>query len=490
LSRLTDAAVKAYHRGTSDALLADGGGLYMRRLKTGCFWYLKLTSPETGKDQWYSLFSNDIAGAYPAKSLADARAAAKVLWAKKAEGIDPRAQQQRDERARQLADEQQHQAELARQRRLTVRQLFERWAAIELQPHLRADGKASGRKDGGQFVREHFQRRVFDTIGDVAAADVRKSDLLAIIDVAKSEGKLRTANVLLAQLKQMFRFALVREIVERNPLDTVTKRDAGGAEVERERVLSVNEIESLGNQMPQANLSERSRLAVWIILATGCRVGELMGAAWASARDDAKALTATANAADVKIGWVAVEAGTWYLPATKNGRDHTIHLSDFAIKQFEALSTLKDEPETANPEGTDNKPVPWLFPNRARTGPVSVKSFGKQLADRQRESERRFKGRSKATTSLCLGGGNWTAHDLRRTAATLMTQLGFSGDVVDECLNHMIESRVRRTYIRDRRPAEQARAFDALGQHLEQVLRGDHKRTNVIDLPTPIAAAA
>ncbi|MDH4061953.1 MAG: hypothetical protein OEU94_14170, partial [Aquincola sp.] len=34
------------------------------------------------------------------------------------------------------------------------------------------------------------------------------------------------------------------------------------------------------------------------------------------------------------------------------------------------------------------------------------------------------------------------------------------------CLNHIIESRVRRTYIRDRRSAAQAEAFDALGSHL------------------------
>jgi len=47
-----------------------------------------------------------------------------------------------------------------------------------------------------------------------------------------------------------------------------------------------------------------------------------------------------------------------------------------------------------------------------------------------------------------------------------MTQLGISRDVIDECLNHVIESKVRRTYIRNRRPAEQAHVFDALGEKL------------------------
>ena len=51
-----------------------------------------------------------------------------------------------------------------------------------------------------------------------------------------------------------------------------------------------------------------------------------------------------------------------------------------------------------------------------------------------------------------------------------MAKLGTSGDVIDECLNHVIESRVRRIYIRDRRPIEQARAFDALGAKLQEMV--------------------
>ena len=62
------------------------------------------------------------------------------------------------------------------------------------------------------------------------------------------EGKLRTANVLLADLKQMFRFALARDVVIRNSLETVLERDVGGASVERDRVLSAAEFASLGRQ--------------------------------------------------------------------------------------------------------------------------------------------------------------------------------------------------------------------------------------------------
>ena len=111
-------------------------------------------------------------------------------------------------------------------------------------------GNASAAEDGGQYTLEQFERHVFPRIGDLDAASVSKADLLAILDAQRSAGKLRTANVLLADLKQMFRFGLAREIVQRNPLDTVTKRDAGGASVERERVLSRAEIMALPNLLP------------------------------------------------------------------------------------------------------------------------------------------------------------------------------------------------------------------------------------------------
>lgn len=114
---------------------------------------------------------------------------------------DQRLQAEQEKRAAELSLEK---TELDRQRRLTIRQVFERWAATELTPHIGGDGKRIGRKDGGQYVREQFERRVFASVGDIAVMDVRKADILAILDAVKAEGKLRTANMLLADLKQMF----------------------------------------------------------------------------------------------------------------------------------------------------------------------------------------------------------------------------------------------------------------------------------------------
>lgn len=460
---LTAIAVKRYAEGPPTSKeLHDGGGLYLRRRASVCQWYLRLTDPQTGANQWHRMFQEDPQGAYPHKSLAEARDEAARLWEIRRHGIDPRVQRIEMLRAQQLSAEAVRTAE---ERRITLRKLFDRWVNTELQPRIRTDGKRAGRKDAGKFAREQFERRVFPKLGAVPVEQVRKSDLLAILDEVRAEGKLRTANVLFSDLKQMFRFALTREIVDRNPLDTVARRDVGGASVERSRVLSPDEVHLLVPAIAASGLQIRSAIALWLILATGARIGELMGAVWADAERELSALRLTAEAHEVKLGFVDLASRSWKLLDTKSQRDHTIHLSSFAVRQFEHLAALREvsiEPPHA--------PVPWIFPNTKGTGPVSVKSIGKQLGDRQRPLERRMQHRTLATTSLVLPGGRWTAHDLRRTAATFMAELGISGDVIDECLNHVIESQVRRVYIRNRREADQARAFDALGDRLGEIV--------------------
>lgn len=367
-------------------------------------------------------------------------------------------ERQREGERLQQEDEARQRAALEASRRLTVRQLFERWVSVALAPRIRADGTRQGRKDGGAFVRAQFERHVFPTVGDTVITDLRRADLMAILDTQKAAGKLRTANALLTDLKQMLKFALQRELIERNVLDVVEKADVGGADVERERVLSEDEIRTLARTMPGAALSDRSRLAVWVILSTACRVGELMNARWEH---------------------VDLAGKTWTIPAehAKNQREHVIHLSAFALDQFAALHALREV-------GADGQVLPWVFPNRAGRGPVCIKSFGKQLTDRQRtDPAQRLSNRTSKTDALALPGGHWTAHDLRRTAATVMARLGVSNDVIDAALNHVISSRVTRIYVRDRREADQARAFDALGAKLSELTTGGQPaRDNVVAL--------
>jgi integrase len=375
-------------------------------------------------------------------------------------------------------------AEAERNRRKTFHQVFEQWRATELQPRLRADGKRIGRKDGGQYVAEQFQRHVFPAIGAVPIEDITKADLLAVLDAQTIAGKSRTANILLADLKQMLAFALEREVVKANPLASVKKAKIGGKDTERERVLSVEEMQILTTRGLPARLSA----AIWLTLATGVRVGELMGAVWADLlpteanerRKHAEALREVADSVGCKFGVVDLENRTWHLENTKNQRDHTVHLSKFAVEQFQRLQQLREAQQDVTPSTL----CPWVFPAANHRGPVEVqetslrkpvciKSFGKQLADRQRSPEARLQGRTQQTQALLLPGGRWTAHDLRRTAATIMARLGFGSDVINECLNHLQQDRMAKVYIQDRRQADQAKAFDALGGWLQSLLAGN-----------------
>jgi integrase len=378
---------------------------------------------------------------------------------------------QNEQDQRELLETQRQAVAAEKARNLSLRQVFERWCSTELQPSVRADGKRTGRKDSGAYVRAQFERHVFPLIGDTPIRELRKAALLSVIDAQKAKGKLRTASVLLSDLRQMMAYALDRELIDADPLGNVKKARIVGVAVERERVLSKDEIRLLANALPQARMNMRSESAIWLLLATGARIGELMGAVWAESLNTAQRQSPTylqelqslAVNDGVKVGTVDLAARQWHLPDTKNQRAHTIHLSDFAVEHFERLRQLQVSPDNLN------RTSPWVFPARNPLRPVCVKSFGKQIADRQRTSGKRLTGRSLNTDALALPGGRWTAHDLRRTAGTLMASLGVSGDVIDEALNHIIESRVRRTYVRDRREPEQAQALNALGELLKDL---------------------
>lgn len=380
------------------------------------------------------------------------------------------AREEADRQTRLAAASAAREAEEAARRAVTVRDVFDLWRSTALQPHERTDGKRTGRKDGGQYVSEQFTRHVFPSLGNVPMLNVRKPDILNILDGLKASGRLRTANVVYADLRQLFTWAVKREIIESNPFDRLEKRsDAGGSDTERQRTLDDNELAVLPAMIADAGLHRRTAIAIWILLATGVRAGELMGAAWATHPTSEKELRAQGDASGVKYGRVNLMKRHWYIPDTKNQRDHTIHLSDFAVEKFRELEALSEHAD-------------WIFPDTGGTKPVCVKSFGKQIADRQRGERNAMSNRSAAVNALSFPNGKWTAHDLRRTAATLMARMGISSDVINECLNHKQADRMTRVYINDRREAEQAAAFDKLGAKLAAITTGT-RTSNIIALP-------
>ncbi|QJC56579.1 Prophage integrase IntA [Polaromonas vacuolata] len=320
--------------------------------------------------------------------------------------------------------------------RMSVRSLFEQWQRLELVK----------RADKGSEAQRSFERDVFPLIGGVAAADVTKAHIHEIVDTIKSRATavhnmVRTAKKTLADMRQMFGFALDRDYVDADPTARVKKARIG-ADVERDRVLSVAELILLFQKLPKARLAITCQMALLIQLATAARIGEVLAARWEHVDFERRSLT---------------------LPETKNGKRHEIWLSDFALRQLKTLH-----------ENTGL--TAWLFPaSQAKNDQpdfadhVCVKTVTKQVGDRQRPGGVPMTGRSKDVEALVLPDGKWTPHDLRRTAATTMAELGALPDVVEKCLNHTEVNKVKRIYQRAQYQNPMREAWRLLGIHLNRL---------------------
>ena len=73
---------------------------------------------------------------------------------------------------------------------------------------------------------------------------------------------------------------------------------------------------------------------------------------------------------------------------------------------------------------------------------------------------------------------DWTLHDLRRTARSLMSRAGVPSDHAELCLGHVLTG-VRGTYDRHEYYAEKKRAYEALAGQIERIL---NPQRNVISL--------
>lgn len=429
--------------------LSDGNGVYgvVRATEDGIAVLFRWRYRFEGKHRDFGC------GTWPASSLSEIREARRQAESILKTGADP----MEERRAARMAAKAEQAEELARiaarivevearNARMTVKTLFERWERLELK--RRGD---KGRKDDGAEARRSFEKDIFPFIGDVAAEDVKRSMIAECLDRVVERGSPVLARNLLGDLRQMFGFAIKREYVENDPTSHL-KRDDFGKKTERDRVLNDDEIKQLVEMLPKAGLQDASVAAVWIMLSTCCRVGEISRARWSD---------------------VDLDAGTWRIPPdnSKNGKEHTVFLSEFAEAHFRTLRKLATE-ENGNVSA-------WVMPASHKDGHVCLKSLAKQIGDRQRGEGAPMKNRSKLTDALILPRGKWTPHDLRRTGATLMGGLGVRPDVIEKCLNHVEQNALVRIYQRQSLEAEQREAWRLLGERLALLLE---KPDNVVTM--------
>ena len=425
---LTDTKVRNAKPAEREYFLSDGDGLFLRIRPNGDkLWIFRYSFGDARKK--ISL------GRYPAVSLSTARKEAANSRDALAQQIDP----QTERNARIFAEQARAASLVAQSDRPTVRHLFEQWAKIDL----------VRRKDGGAEVRRSMEKDALPKIGKILLDDIKKGDITRVTDAILERGVSRTAKVVLSHMRQMFRFAVVRDMLESDPTSAISKKSIGGADVECDRTLSPAEIQQLDTALNQSKLKPSALHALWIMLATGCRIGELTAAKWSH---------------------VDISGNAWWIPPdnSKNGRAHTIHLSEFARLHFQALFDLS---QTNGESAASTRQSEWVLPGRGLKMPLSSKTITKQVADRQRINKKRLQRRigEEHAQSLVLSGGRWTPHDLRRTAATMMVAMGTLPEVAERCLNHTEENRLKRTYQRHSYEPEMRAAWDQLGTRLQSL---------------------
>jgi integrase len=318
-----------------------------------------------------------------------------------------------------------------KQARLTVRGLFDIWRGLALKH----------RCDAGVEAQRAFERDVFPSIGDVAVADVKKAHIQNIVDTMMARDIVRMTKRVLSDLRQMFGFALDRDYLEADPTARIKKKNIG-PDGERDRVLKEAELIDFFKKLPLSGMAETSQCALLIQMATITRIGETLAARWEH---------------------VDFERRLWVLPDTKNGKAHQVWLSDFALRQFERLRDITGA-------------TAWVFPNIKLNGPVCSKTVTKQVADRQRTASP-MSGRTKQIDALQLVGGHWRPHDLRRTGASSMAELGALPDVIEKCLNHTEENKMKRIYQRAQYEGPMRDAWRLWGQRLDLL---ENKPANVV----------
>ena len=364
-------------------------------------WSLIYTRPADGRRARLKV------GTYPEMSLAEARRAARETRARIGEGVDPAAEKA---------------AEAAAMR---VRDLVESY----LSRHVAAKRSAAE-------IGRRLRKNVVDVIGDVKLSALHRRDVTRSIDAVADRGAAIEANRVAQDLRAMLRWAAGRGDVD--PSIALGIRLPTPA-TPRERVLSAGELRTVWAALPDAGMMEGTRRILRLCLITGQRVGEVAG----MARDE-----------------LDLDGAVWTIPGrrVKNGRDHGVPLSPMALglirRQLADVAAADERRERR--EGERRDATPFVFPAPGGRAPVTVQAVSKAL----KREETAAPG---AKVSTVLGVASWTPHDLRRTAATHMEELGVSPFVVGHVLNHVsvtrasITSRVyaRYDYAREKREAQE-----------------------------------
>lgn len=229
--------------------------------------------------------------------------------------------------------------------------------------------------------------------------------------IAKTRGAVQ-ADRSRSTLSKFFGWCIGEGYADTNPVIGTNRASAG---VSRDRVLTDAELVAIWNACPD---SDYGRI-VKLLMLTGQRREEIAGLRWSELSD-----------------------GVICLPKerTKNSRPHDVPLSELAAV------VLADVVQV---EGRD-----FVF----GTGADGYSGFSRS--------------KDRLDTALGKEFASWTLHDLRRTMATGMADLGILPHVIEAVLNHVSghKAGVAGVYNRSTYAAEKRAALDLWGSHVSVIL--------------------
>jgi integrase len=327
---------------------------------------------------------------------------------------------------------------------------------------------AKRKKRSWQKDEEILNRDVLPAWGKRKAKDIRKSDIVELMERIVMRGAPIMANYCFAILRKMYNWAIEQDILETTPFIGVKLPSVKNA---RDRVLSEAEIKTFWASLNRTdlNMSYGVKQALRLVLVTAQRPGEILGM----------------HSSEIDGNW-------WTIPAerTKNGKTHRVYLTETALDLIGDLK-IKDKktgkdvfrgyiypsPVKKDKDGNEleiKKPI-----GDTSLSVAVARNLAHPLTDKKGNPLLDEEG--KAVTENRFGIDHFTPHDLRRTAATLMAKGGEMDEVIDAVLNHSKQG-VIKVYNQYRYDNEKQKAMEALAEKLQVIttppLKGIFKLVN------------
>jgi integrase len=386
---LTRIAVEAAKPHRARVEIADGGcaGLYL------------IVQP-SGVKSWawryrFAGISRKLTlGRVDALSLAAARTAALDARHRLEQGLDPAAEKQAT-KAVTAAD--------------TIAELTEQFLELYAKPRTRPRTYRQS--------QDVLRRLVQPAWRDRTVHEIRRRDVIALVDSIARRNGTQMADKALAILCKLFAWLIARDVVNASPCRGVEKPVRN---LPRDRVLNDDEIVSLWNACADQGPGGR---AVRLLLLTGCRRDEVFGARWNE---------------------IEAAERLWRLPRerVKNAIPHTVPLAP------QAWAIVAAQPHFA---GCD-----LIFTNDGLR-PIGGLSRLKRDLDKAMQLT-----------------APWVLHDLRRSAASGMQRLGTPVEVIEKALNHVSGAYrgVAGIYQRDPMTEQVRAALQRWADNVEQLVNG------------------